>query len=239
MKWIGSKPGGQHHGTVQISEGTLNIEKGVITSGTFTIDLRTIKDLDLEPGTWNDKLVGHLKSEDFFYIEKYPVATFKRVENLIAMPPANWSNLPGFEEMKKGKPQYGGVSKITDPKFNPDTFSEKFFRKGKSGGWKEEMSTEIQDLFWNYHGHMMESLGYEHHKVSVRQNTLLDYKAMKLLGLPCELKGSEKFSVLIEASKLADPGNDGIKRYLIHLLKGFEAVTKTGDPRWEFRLLIG
>jgi polyisoprenoid-binding protein YceI len=77
LNWTGSKPGGQHHGTVQISEGTLNIEKGEIKSGFFTIDLRTIKDLDLEPGTWNDKLVGHLKSEDFFYIEKYPVATFK------------------------------------------------------------------------------------------------------------------------------------------------------------------
>lgn len=77
LKWIGSKPGGQHHGTVQISEGTLNIEKGIIKSGTFTIALTTIKNLDLEPGTWNDKLVGHLKSEDFFFIEKYPSATFK------------------------------------------------------------------------------------------------------------------------------------------------------------------
>lgn len=186
--------------------------------------------------TWLERAQLVIKYED---LVADPVATFKRVENLIAMPPSNWSNLPGFEEMKKGKPQYGGVSKITDPKFNPDTFSEKFFRKGKSGGWKEEMSSEMQDLFWNYHGHMMESLGYDNHKVSVPQNTLLDYKAMKLLGLPCELKGREKFSVLIEASKLADPGNDGIKRYLIHLLKGFEEVTKTGDPRWNFRLLIG
>lgn len=185
---------------------------------------------------WIERAQLVIKYEDLI---ADPKGTFKRVENLISMPPANWNNLPGFEEMKKGKPQYGGTSKLSDPKFSPEKFSEKFFRKGKSGGWKDEMSQEMQDLFWNYHGHMMESLGYEHHKISVPQNTLLDYKAMKLMGLPCSLIGPEKYSVLIEASKLADPGNDGIKRYLIHLLKGFEEVTKTGDPRWEFRLLIG
>jgi polyisoprenoid-binding protein YceI len=37
----------------------------------------SITDLDMEPGTWNDKLTAHLKSEDFFYTEKFPVATFK------------------------------------------------------------------------------------------------------------------------------------------------------------------
>lgn len=77
LKWIGSKPAGQHHGTVQISDGTLRIEKETITSGTFTIDLNTIKDLDLTDSTWNQKLVGHLKSADFFYVEKFPTATFK------------------------------------------------------------------------------------------------------------------------------------------------------------------
>ena len=185
---------------------------------------------------WMERAQLVIKYED---LVADPVAIFNRVENLIAMPPANWNNLPGFEEMKKGKPQYGGASKLADPKFNPDKFSEKFFRKGKSGGWKEDMSPEMHDLFWNYHGNMMESLGYHIHKGSVGQNTLLDYKAMTLLGVPCELPGPEKFSVLIEASKLADPGHDGIKRYLIHLLKGFEEVTKTGDPRWMFQLLIG
>ncbi len=185
---------------------------------------------------WIERAQLVIKYED---LVADPVSTFKRIENLIAMPPANWNNLPGFEEMKKGKPQYGGTSKLVDPKFNPEKFSDKFFRKGKSGGWKDEMSQEMQDLFWNYHGSMMESLGYLHLKSSVNQNTLLDYKAMKLLGVPCELLGPEKYSVLIEASKLTDLGNDGIKRYLIHLLKGFEEITKTGDPRWQFQLLIG
>ena len=77
VKWIGSKPGGQHHGTVQISEGNIGLENGILKNGTFSVDLKTIKDLDLEDETWNNKLVDHLKSEDFFHVEKYPEATFK------------------------------------------------------------------------------------------------------------------------------------------------------------------
>jgi polyisoprenoid-binding protein YceI len=77
VSWVGSKPGGQHHGTVNISDGIISLDRGEIESGVFTIDLTTIADLDLEPGSWNDKLVTHLKSNDFFYVEKYPKATFE------------------------------------------------------------------------------------------------------------------------------------------------------------------
>jgi len=77
VNWVGKKPTGQHNGTVNISNGILVVEKDEIVSGNFTIDLNTILVVDLEPGTLNNKLVGHLKSEDFFHVEKFPIATFK------------------------------------------------------------------------------------------------------------------------------------------------------------------
>lgn len=167
-----------------------------------------------------------------------PQAVFKRVEQFIDLPVADWSKLPTFEQLKTGKPKYGGVSKLTDPKFNPEEFSQKFFRKGKSGGWREEMLPEMQDLFWNYHGETMERMGYEPHVASCTQNRYTDFKAMKLLGM--DVKSEAKTcSVLIEASKLTQPGNDGVKRYLTELLKGFEEVVKYGDGSFRFELLVG
>lgn len=36
----------------------------------------------------------------------------------------------------------------------------KFFRKGKIGSWKDEMSSDLEQMFWLKHGFMMEKLGY-------------------------------------------------------------------------------
>ncbi len=79
--WIGEKMIGKHEGTVKIKEGTVYTTDGKITGGNFTIDLTTIENTDQE-GEDKQKLEKHLKSEDFFYVEKYPEATFviKNVE---------------------------------------------------------------------------------------------------------------------------------------------------------------
>jgi polyisoprenoid-binding protein YceI len=48
---------------------------GVLTGGSFEVDMTALLVTDLE-GEWKEKLEGHLKSEDFFGIEKYPTAKF-------------------------------------------------------------------------------------------------------------------------------------------------------------------
>lgn len=77
IKWVGSKPGGQHNGTVNLKSGTIDVNNGSIDAGRFVIDMNTIKDLDLENKGMREKLVNHLKSDDFFYTEKYPEAVFE------------------------------------------------------------------------------------------------------------------------------------------------------------------
>jgi polyisoprenoid-binding protein YceI len=79
VQWIGTKPGGQHHGTVNITNGVISVKNKEITAGNFSIDMNSIVNLDLADSGMNRKLVNHLKSQDFFYVEKYPQASFQFV----------------------------------------------------------------------------------------------------------------------------------------------------------------
>lgn len=76
INWIGSKPTGKHEGTIQISQGEVLVTDGNLVGGNFTIDMNTIKNVDLTEPEDNAKLVGHLKSADFFEVEKYPTSKF-------------------------------------------------------------------------------------------------------------------------------------------------------------------
>lgn len=77
VTWEGKKViGGGHNGTIQIKEGSVSYNGQTITSGTFIIDMSTIKSLDLE-GSNKQKLEHHLMSSDFFDAATYPLTTFK------------------------------------------------------------------------------------------------------------------------------------------------------------------
>lgn len=76
IHWVGTKPGGSHRGTIGITEGNLVINGTEVASGSFTIDMNSIVDEDLTDIKMNEMLVNHLKSVDFFDVEKYPVSTF-------------------------------------------------------------------------------------------------------------------------------------------------------------------
>lgn len=76
VEWTGRKVSGQHHGTVDITSGTLLVDGDQLVGGNFVIDLNTITNLDME-GEYKEKLEGHLKSEDFFDVTNHPEATFE------------------------------------------------------------------------------------------------------------------------------------------------------------------
>lgn len=84
IMWTGSKPTGQHTGTINLSKGTLSVADGNITGGEFTIDFNSLVNVDLKPGEGKEDLEGHLKAGDFFETEKYPTGTFK-VTNVAAV----------------------------------------------------------------------------------------------------------------------------------------------------------
>jgi len=78
--WLGKKVTGEHTGEIKMSNGNLDFDGEMLTGGSFEIDMTSITNSDIENDESNQKLVGHLKSDDFFGVEKYPKATFKITE---------------------------------------------------------------------------------------------------------------------------------------------------------------
>jgi polyisoprenoid-binding protein YceI len=76
LNWKAEKITGFHEGTIGIKSGTLKIENGKIVSGSFAINMSTIVCTDLTDAEYNQKLVGHLKSPDFFDVARFSDATF-------------------------------------------------------------------------------------------------------------------------------------------------------------------
>ncbi|MFV8279972.1 YceI family protein, partial [Christiangramia marina] len=82
IEWQGSKPTGNHTGTIAVKEGTFMATDSTIQSGTFVIDMQSIEVTDLE-GEEKSNLEAHLmgtvegKEGDFFNVQEYPEATFE------------------------------------------------------------------------------------------------------------------------------------------------------------------
>jgi polyisoprenoid-binding protein YceI len=69
LQWLGEKVLGQHTGTINLQDGWLSLKDNKIISGEFTIDMTTIKESES-----NQMLEKHLKSDDFFGVEKFPTS---------------------------------------------------------------------------------------------------------------------------------------------------------------------
>lgn len=82
LEWQAKKVTGQHVGTIAFGDGTLNVGHKNITGGKLAVDMNTIVDTDLTDNGYKQKLIGHLKSDDFFGVAKFPQATLevKKVE---------------------------------------------------------------------------------------------------------------------------------------------------------------
>lgn len=75
VAWNGYKVTGKHNGLVNLKSGNLQFEGGKLTGGSFEIDMNSISCLDMT-GEYANKLVNHLKSDDFFGVANYPLVTF-------------------------------------------------------------------------------------------------------------------------------------------------------------------
>jgi polyisoprenoid-binding protein YceI len=75
LTWLAKKVTGQHNGTIKVSGGDITIDGVKVQSGNFAIDMNSMVILDIQGGS-NAKLLGHLKSDDFFSVEKFPSTNF-------------------------------------------------------------------------------------------------------------------------------------------------------------------
>ena len=81
ITWIGKKVTGQHDGTINFNSGTLVFDGKKLKGGSFEVNMTSITVADLQAGKGKEKLEGHLKSEDFFGVEKFATSTleFKKI----------------------------------------------------------------------------------------------------------------------------------------------------------------
>ena len=76
VKWEGKKVvGGGHYGTVDIKSGSFMLSEGELIKAEVSMDMTSLVSNDLEGGM-KDRLENHLKSDDFFGVEKYPESKF-------------------------------------------------------------------------------------------------------------------------------------------------------------------
>lgn len=81
LHWNAKKVTGEHHGKINLKEGSFTLKDMKIVSGKFVIDMSSLDDLDLPAGEWHEKLVNHLKSDDFFGVKTYPEAVLVLTES--------------------------------------------------------------------------------------------------------------------------------------------------------------
>ncbi|GLU53421.1 YceI family protein [Dyadobacter frigoris] len=77
--WNAKKVTGEHAGTAPIKSGSLILNAGKLTGGNVEINLKDLLVTDIKDPEYNAKLVTHLKNDDFFAVEKYPVAKLEIV----------------------------------------------------------------------------------------------------------------------------------------------------------------
>lgn len=86
IRWYGEELTGKtHFGNLSFKDAHIEVQDGIITSGSFVVNMTSLSVEDLSGGG-KARLEGHLKSDDFFSVEKHPEATLKinqkaKVEN--------------------------------------------------------------------------------------------------------------------------------------------------------------
>ncbi len=76
IMWTGKKVTGEHTGTLMLKSGFAELSENQPRRVELEMDMNSITCTDLKDAKTNAKLVGHLKSEDFFDVQEYPTGRF-------------------------------------------------------------------------------------------------------------------------------------------------------------------
>jgi polyisoprenoid-binding protein YceI len=146
VKWTGYGVGKSHWGYVKLASAALQFDKSKNPlSGEVVVDLTSIQTKDIE-GEWAAKLDAHLKSADFFDVEKFPTATFKtssiqkakdgsfKVDGDLTIKGKTEKLSVSMKQIEEEKQKYlVGAFKFDRSKFDVKYNSESFFDVAKLG----------------------------------------------------------------------------------------------------------
>lgn len=145
VKWVGKKVTGQHNGTIALKSGEVDLAGDSLKGGKFEVDMTSIVCEDLKDAETNAKLIGHLKTDDFFGVDKNPTSTLviKSVKpaakptkdatheitgDLTIKGTTHPVTFPAVVEVKGGKLHATGKIDIDRTKYNIRYGSGKFFQ---------------------------------------------------------------------------------------------------------------
>lgn len=136
IEWTGKKVIGEHHGTVRILDGIVEFQGNRVKGGKVTVDLASITNLDIESNKWRQKLEDHLRSEDFFFTEKFPTARFE----ITKVKSGKTADTGNFNYLISGMLTIRGITQEIE-------FSAQVFRKEK--GWRSKGVIKLDRTRWN------------------------------------------------------------------------------------------
>ena len=79
LGWEGKAVTHGHNGSMDFTDGELLVKGNALVGGTVTVNMKSLKCLDIKDAESQGKFVGHMTSDDFFGVEKFPTSTFKIV----------------------------------------------------------------------------------------------------------------------------------------------------------------
>jgi rhodanese-related sulfurtransferase len=150
LEWIGRNANNRHYGSIAIKGGELIVRNGLPYRGRVEADMTSIRDFDLQDESWNSLLIRHLKSADFFEVDRFPTAAFELT---------GWEPLT---EATPGTPNGIAIGQLTTKnaarliRFPADVSPE------KDGSLKAHAALDIDRTLWNVNygsGRLYERLG--------------------------------------------------------------------------------
>jgi len=140
-----------HDGNLKMSNGSISIDNKVI-SGTIVIDMNSMTNNDLSGGS-KERLIGHLKSPDFFHVTKFPKALLKIKSSKVLekLDDGRYKMLINGDMTIKDKTNPLSFEAIVDLDSNVKTAEGKlaFDRSKYNVQYRSEMHLDNPNSFWN------------------------------------------------------------------------------------------
>ena len=145
-----------HIGHLKFESGEVTVKGNKLESGQFVIDMTSLSNEDLKDAESNGKLLGHLKSADFFDAAKFPTASYEITKVSEGLAGSDYNTVLDGNLTLKGitkpftfnanvKVDKGELMIATEPKdINRDEFGVKFQMPAAEGLIKNEINIQVK-----------------------------------------------------------------------------------------------